>query len=37
MNIRIQVIIESDNGTPEFVQDVAHLEREERICRKVAF
>jgi ribosomal protein L37AE/L43A len=29
MHIRIQVIIESDNGTPELVQDVAHLEREE--------
>jgi hypothetical protein len=27
--LRIQVIIESDNGTPELVQDVAHLEREE--------
>ena len=29
MNIRIQVIIESDSGTPELVQDVAHLQREE--------
>jgi hypothetical protein len=29
MNIRIQVIIESDNGPPELVQDVAHLERAE--------
>jgi len=29
MNIRIQVSIESDSGTPELVQDVAHLQREE--------
>src|SRR6266511_145273 len=29
MNIRVQVIIESDSGTPELVQDVAHLQREE--------
>src|SRR5882724_6844078 len=29
MKIRIQVIIESDSGTPELVQDVAHLQREE--------
>jgi hypothetical protein len=29
MNIRIQVIIESDSGTPELVQDVAHLQRDE--------
>jgi hypothetical protein len=29
MNIRVQVIIESDNGTLEVVQDVAHLQREE--------
>jgi Domain of unknown function (DUF4277) len=29
MNITIQVIIGSDSGTPELVQDVAHLQREE--------
>jgi len=29
MNMRIQVIIESDSGTPELVQDVTHLPREE--------
>jgi hypothetical protein len=29
MHIRIQLIIESDSGTPELVQDVAHLQREE--------
>ena len=29
MNVRVQVIIESDCGTTELVQDIAHLEREE--------
>jgi hypothetical protein len=29
MHIRIRVIIESDKGAPELVQDVAHLERQE--------
>jgi hypothetical protein len=29
MHIRIQVVIESESGTPELVQDVTHLQREE--------
>jgi hypothetical protein len=29
MNVRVQVIIESDSGTTELVQDIAHLERGE--------
>jgi hypothetical protein len=28
MNIKIQIVIESENGNPEIVQEVAQLKRE---------